>query len=173
MAEWRTLDWLPGYEISEHGDVRRTVRQRSQPAGELLKAEMHKGYTRYRLTDGQGRYRRVAAHRLVCEAWHGPAPEGKTDAAHYNGARSDNHYSNLRWATRLENNADQRLHGTLTTGERNSQAKLDRKNAIVILAKFESGRFTVAGLADEHGVGTGVIYRLVRGESYLAERASA
>lgn len=56
--------------------------------------------------------RRYLVHRLVCEAFHGPAPEATMDVAHNNGNRTDNRAENLRWATRAENIADQRKHGT-------------------------------------------------------------
>lgn len=51
-------------------------------------------------------------HRLMCEAYHGPAPQPPMDVAHWNGNRADNRPENLRWATRAENINDQLRHGT-------------------------------------------------------------
>lgn len=68
-----------------------------------------------------GKNRSVA--RLVCEVVNGPAPTQKHDAAHgcgwgHGGCVAQAH---LRWATRRENMADARAHGTIM-GRR---AKLD------------------------------------------------
>lgn len=42
-------------------------------------------------------------HRLVCEAFHGPAPEGKNIVLHLNEQATDNRPCNLRWGTQKEN----------------------------------------------------------------------
>jgi hypothetical protein len=41
----------------------------------------------------------LRVHRVACEAFHGPAPEGKPECDHKNRSRHDNRASNLRWAT--------------------------------------------------------------------------
>lgn len=49
------------------------------------------------------------AHRLICEAFHGPCPEGH-ECAHNDGTRDNNAAANLRWATHAENIADKAIH---------------------------------------------------------------
>ncbi|WP_449411892.1 HNH endonuclease signature motif containing protein [Methylobacterium komagatae] len=51
--------------------------------------------------DGFGHRRLV--HRLVCEAFHGPAPTPEHQVAHADGTRWNARADNLRWATRTEN----------------------------------------------------------------------
>jgi len=63
-----------------------------------------------------GRSRSVA--RMACEEANGPTPEPGLDAAHscgwgHMGCVAPSH---LRWATRKENMADARLHGTIMGG---------------------------------------------------------
>ena len=42
-------------------------------------------------------------HRLVCEAFHGPAPEGRPIVLHLDEDAMNNAPSNLRWGTQKEN----------------------------------------------------------------------
>lgn len=42
-------------------------------------------------------------HRLVCEAFHGPAPDGMPVVLHLNEDALDNRPENLRWGTQKEN----------------------------------------------------------------------
>ena len=50
-------------------------------------------------------------HRLVLEAFVGPAPEGE-EGCHGSGGSFDNRLANLRWGTRSENIKDQVAAGT-------------------------------------------------------------
>ena len=68
------------------------------------------GYARIMV---EGKNRSVA--RMVCEEANGPAPTPRHDAAHgcgwgHGGCVTQEH---LRWATRKENMADAREHGTI------------------------------------------------------------
>jgi hypothetical protein len=71
------------------------------------------GYQSIKLR-GRGRY----VHRLMLEAFVGPCPTGH-QAAHCDGDRHNNVLTNLRWATRKENEADKLRHGTHQYGARN------------------------------------------------------
>lgn len=52
----------------------------------------------------------VYVHRLICEAFHGPCPPGKTEVDHINRNRSDNRPENLRWTDRRGNLRNTRTH---------------------------------------------------------------
>lgn len=49
-------------------------------------------------------------HRLVLEAFVGPCPDGML-GCHYDDDPSNNHISNLRWATRADNSLDATRNG--------------------------------------------------------------
>ena len=56
----------------------------------------------------QGETKRILIARLVCLAFHGLPPEGKTNVLHHNDEGMDNVPENLRWGTLKENAADMR-----------------------------------------------------------------
>jgi len=118
--EWKGVLNFPDYEVSEDGRVRRTTDLHmplggiSRPAGTELKPKRwnrHK-YLLYRLHKN-GNTRSVYAHRLVAETFLGLPPFPKAEVAHGDGNRLNNHVSNLRWATHLENIQDAVRHGTI------------------------------------------------------------
>lgn len=74
------------------------------------------------------------AHRVMCELAHGEPPTEKHHAAHscgkgHLGCVNPKH---LRWATRVENEADKGCHGTLSRGEYHPQSKLSAANVLEI-----------------------------------------
>ena len=103
--KWRPIPCLPEYEASSSGLVRRRPYRRALPWGG------ERGYggkawpgswdgkrfvIRYR-----GRTYRVA--RLVCEAFHGPAPAERPNCLHRDEDASNNRPENLFWGTQKEN----------------------------------------------------------------------
>jgi hypothetical protein len=91
--------WLPvvgyegRYEVSDAGGVRTA-------AGVALKPRIDRaGYVRAVLYSGSRASRREhLVHRLVCRAFHGPAPVGRPDVNHLNGVKADNSAANLEWS---------------------------------------------------------------------------
>jgi len=45
----------------------------------------------------------IKVHRVVCEAFHGPAPFPKSVVIHLNEDATDNRAENLKWGTQKEN----------------------------------------------------------------------
>lgn len=107
MSEvWRSIPSAPGYMASSEGRIR-------SPHGRIVSAHHHiGGYRRCSILQPGSRIKhKRLVHRLVCEAFHGPAPSPDHVAAHWNDVGDDNRPENLRWATQAENVADMRRNG--------------------------------------------------------------
>ncbi len=109
--------WLPvvgyegHYEVSDHGRVRslpRKILRRDgviQPIrGRVLKPGGGKGHQHVNLALN-GVHDSLWIHRLVLEAFVGPAPAGKV-CCHWDDDPTNNHVGNLRWATKGDNTRD-------------------------------------------------------------------
>jgi len=94
---FRTVSGFSDYEVSNYGRV--ISHKRGKPR--LLRPHVVRGYVYYGLSL-KGRLRGVAAHRLVAMAFLDGISEG-LQVDHIDGNRSNNHVSNLRFATRQEN----------------------------------------------------------------------
>jgi predicted DNA binding protein len=72
---------------------------------------------------------------MVCLAFHGARPEGY-HAAHRNGIVTDNRASNLRWATKVQNEADKIAHDVRAWGSRHGMHKLTDDQVKFIRANY-------------------------------------
>lgn len=110
VEEWRSVPGFDAFEVSSLGRLWRVQSCRGTPVAEKKPTQGPDGY--WRTTLGQrGRRRDVTLHRLVCEVFHGPPPTKNSCVAHFDGNKSNNVASNLRWATYSENEFDKRRHG--------------------------------------------------------------
>lgn len=110
--QWRdVVGWEGLYEVSNMGKVRsidRTIEDGRRYKGRELKPWFNEGRARVTLPGKT----KVKIHRLVCEAFNGPPPEGKMFALHRNGNSLDNRAENLYWGDFKDNVADALRHGT-------------------------------------------------------------
>jgi len=124
--EWRDVPgWEGFYRVSSLGRVLSVARSyrayrkgvmASIPIPErMLKTFLTVGYPSVALC-GRGQQKTTYVHELVCAAWHGPRPMG-SDVAHNDGCKTNCNPSNLRWASRAENMADKKVHGTQKRGD--------------------------------------------------------
>lgn len=144
--EWRSCEEYPSYEISSSGQVRRVS------DGLIMQQKMGKdGYCLIGLTKDK-KQTWGSVHRLVAKAFLGPPPTPKHEAAHNDGTRTNNEESNLRWATRADNFADKRIHGTAMIGEINPASKLTEAAVMQIRALYKPGVVTQRELGVLFGV---------------------
>lgn len=124
----RTIARYPGYAVDSQGGVwtcwaraytegQRGVRYVLSDAWTPMHPHPVRGYLKCTVRDATtGRRKSVGVHVLVCEAFHGPCPQG-LQACHNNGNNFDNRSVNLRWGTPASNNEDRAKHGVLPRGE--------------------------------------------------------
>lgn len=129
------------------------------PSGARLSQFEVNGYLRVSKYTPTGN-KAVQIHRLVCEAFHGPAPVGKPHVAHLNGDPHDNAAVNLAWVSQSENEAHKVNHGTALQGIRHHQAKLTEDDVRTI--REMAG--TSAEVAPLYGVSPSAI-RAIRARS--------
>jgi hypothetical protein len=92
------------YKISEKGDIFNVKKGRLVNTYSMCKKSPFNG-TDYKSAYVQGKVQRV--HRLVCETFHGPAPDTCSNVVlHLDECKDNNHKDNLRWGTSSENTND-------------------------------------------------------------------
>lgn len=129
---WKPTPGFDKYEVSDLGRIRLVVAQNNRPAGHIMKSRPESnGYWTLGLSRPEGR-KGCLVHRLVCAAFHGPAPSPLHEAAHGDGNKDNNTPGNLRWATKAENQRDRLAHGTDSRGERHPMVKLTEADVAAI-----------------------------------------
>jgi len=162
--EWRVCPSNENYQVSSFGRVRRATfsENRKSKPGDIIKQQIaNNGYAFVGLWS-DGEMRRKSVHRLVAYAFLGTAPTASHEVAHKDGRRSNNNVANVRWATRKDNHADKRLHGTSQHGERNGNGKLTAGQVKEILQHPVSTN--KSALARKYGVSQVTIGRILRRE---------
>lgn len=153
---WRDVDGWP-YQVSSLGRVRslRAIRPHSSADG----------YQRVHFYDGSN-IAHPLIHRLVAEAFIGPAPSTAHVVSHINGNPSDNRPENLEWATVLQNATRRKEHGNYPSGANVYNAKLTNEQAAEIRRMHKSGTKNISRLARAFGVSRPCIKRVVDGVGY-------
>jgi hypothetical protein len=152
---------FPQYQFAADGNVVSTVFKTKRTLKPIRMGE----YRGLQLLGDDGKTHKAYVHRLIAEAFHGPAGEGQV-CCHLNGDKNDNRAVNLTWASQSENNKQKRGHGTSPDGERNPMAKLNR-NAVqaMRLARSQTGN-SYAKIAEQFGVSAMTAYRAIAGQSW-------
>lgn len=129
--EWRIIAEFPEYAVSSLGLIKRVcpdARNHRLTGLPLKPAVSRAGYAFVSLcADGKVFNRRV--NRIVCAAFHGPAPSRKHHAAHNDGNSLNNRADNLRWVLGSENEFDKRRHGTARIGEKHWSKSMPERRA--------------------------------------------
>lgn len=131
---------MSSYEVNRAGEVRHI-------SGRMRKLKRSKhGYMLVGVADGRGGSKNMSVARMVCEAFHGPAPLGM-DCDHINRIRDDNRPENLRWVTRAENLENR----SAAFGSKHHNARLTEQ-AVIYIRKQPFKRGQDRRLAEQFGV---------------------
>lgn len=148
---WRPVSGLEArYEVSSIGRVRNAD-------GQFLVPQLSgRGYPRVRLFGLDGQRHHYMLHRLMCEAFNGPAPSPTAICRHLNDDRADLRPKNLAWGEHRDNVADGSRNGVRHLG------RLTPDQAPVIRRRFAEGQ-TRKNIAAEFGVNYSTVHRIVAG----------
>jgi hypothetical protein len=134
------------------------------------------------LADGKGRTRKSFVHRLVAEAFLGPAPFAGALVLHRDDVPTNNVPDNLYWGTHAENVFDAKLNRKQAGAPRKRGAQPGEANSSAILTteqvKCIKGLLGLglcgACIARLHGVRKETIYAIAKGRtwSHLREEST-
>jgi len=152
------------YEFHADGYVVSKVKK--QP--KILKPIKMGRYVGLQLVRRDGHVEKAYLHRLICEAFHGPCPDGM-ECRHLDGDKTNNNASNLKWGTKLENESDRKAHGTTALGEANPMAKLTRDCVRQMKDYREKTGDSYRLIGIKFGVSAMTAYRAITGQSWREE----
>jgi hypothetical protein len=101
----RPIPSLPDYVAFEDGSVMRLPYEAAMPHGgrRAYGGRKWKGVLQNGRPTIMYKKKNYRVSRLVCEAFHGPAPFPRAVVMHLNDDPTDNRPENLRWGTQKEN----------------------------------------------------------------------
>jgi NUMOD4 motif/HNH endonuclease len=143
---WKPVVGYEGaYEVSSLGRIRTVERQVSAKAGSVRTVKPRiripcfvNGYYGVKLSH-HNKSKTEIVHRMVLEAFVGPRPSAMHDACHWDGVKTNNSISNLRWGTKKENKEDAFRQGVAPIGEKVANSKLKIEFVMSVFGDSRSG----------------------------------
>lgn len=157
--QWKIAEDFPLFEVSEYGNVREVK------TGRIIEPYYCSGRPQVYLKAATGKAKAVFSHRLVAFAFIGPKPFDGAEVCHNDGSKLNNHYSNLRWDSRRNNNIDKIRHGTSNPGEANPSAKLTASKVMEIRRMVAEGE-TVARIGAQFGIAGSTVSRIANRQKW-------
>lgn len=164
--EFRTCPNWPCYEISEYGDIRRVIKGKRQGFIGARKPYITSTGYLYIVMRNEKFKMACSIHRLVAEAFIGMPDNDEVHVAHGDGNKMNNHFSNLRYATRSENEMDKVLHGRSNRGENFGRSRLTEDQVIEIKSSLSVG-VKSKSLAQKFGVAWSTVRSIQQGKSWF------
>ena len=152
---WKNIPGWDRYQVSEYGNIKSIDMTVGAKGGktairkgkELVLVSKNNGYVCVTLTDGKSRPQ-SGVHRLVARSFIGECPIG-LNVLHWDGDKTNNHYSNLRYGTAADNLWDQRRmdkEGRIL--RKNDVLEIRKKldSADILAKKFNVSKHTIHGI---------------------------
>lgn len=162
--KWMSIPGYSRYEVSSHGNVRRSERIYNTAPGPCSQSINIGGYSCVSLTGDDGRNRKLTVHSLVLLAFVGPRPHG-LQGCHDDDIKTNNTLGNLRYGTPAANTADMLRNGTQACGERHPKAKLTESLVREIYKRCAAGDDRQV-IAEDCGVTTALVSNIARGRCW-------
>lgn len=159
MVEFRQVPGFEAYSVSEGATL-------INSSGHIMAKRLNDrtGYLSFSVRKS-GRSKKLLVHRAVAFAWIGPPPEGKTCVAHLDGVKTNNHRSNLAWASYKENESHKKLHGTRICGEDMPAHKLTEVDVVRVRRLNKIG-VNSTELSKVFGVSRQVVSEVLNGTAW-------
>ena len=144
----------PGYTVNIAGKIR-------GPSLRVLKPQRKASGHLYVTTGPRGSRRTLMVHRAVLQMVYGDPPDGM-EGRHLDGDPVNNHFSNLRWGTRVEQREDDRRNGVVRLPE---HLTLDQVKANAIRERH--GHASSRQVAIAFGVSHTTVQKIWRGQRWV------
>jgi len=157
VAEWRKIPSIPGYLVSDEGQVRHEFGSADR---KLQHTKTGYVFCSFRVS-GKNCFRSV--HSLVAEAFIGPRPDGQ-QVRHLDGDGVNNRRGNLAYGTAKDNAADREFHGTTARGDRSGTTKLPDVQVEELKRIYAAKGTSQYRLADLFGISQAQVNNIVLGK---------
>jgi hypothetical protein len=109
-----------------------------------------------------------SVHRLVAETYISN-PENKPEVNHWDGNTHNNHVSNLRWSTRVENIKHKHDILNKSNGENHGQSKLKKTDVDWIRNNYvpKHKQFGMNALARKYNIATATIHSIIHNKTWI------
>lgn len=170
---WKSIIGYEGlYEVSNHGHVRSLDRVVYHPRGgdRSLRGRPMKltlepgGYLIVNLCKN-GDTKNQYVHRLVLKAFAGQPIDGAV-CMHGDNDRQNNHISNLKWGSQIENADQCTKEGRRPKGEECYNSTLAAKQVLKIRESYAKGGVTQAQLAEQFKIGRSAVAHIIYRQSW-------
>ncbi len=166
--EYRDIPLWPGYKAGSDGSIwsSRPNSRWGYSWRRLNPSRMKDGYLRINLYIGQkGKRKGMLLHRVILLSFVGDPPP-KMEARHFpDPCKSKCSLGNLCWGTKKQNRADQKIHGTDTSGEGSGCAKITWEQVREIRQRRQRGE-QHKSIAKDFGIAANTVCNICNGNSW-------
>ena len=153
---WSDIEGCKGvYIISNLGNIKRKQ--------SVFNKNQYLSNTGYKFTTLKikGKTRSLFIHRLVAKAFIAN-PENKPQVNHIDGNKTNNHYKNLEWCTRLEN-----IHHGINTGLTKGKTAISSKCVLNVRRLYKTGDYTYRDLSKKFNISMGSVHNIINNKTRM------